>query len=346
MHEQELALLPYLRKHPRVDLGVVRTSIETLPRMSEQLGVDISVKRDDTLPLAMGGNKVRQLEYYLGPARNEGADTVLITGAVQSNFVRLCAAACRKLGWRPVIQLEDRVPRDDHAYNRSGNVLIERMLDAEVHYFHDGEDEVAADRSLDRIAGRLASEGSHPFTIHLGTDHPPLGGLGYVMCAAEVYLQCQTSGHMPDHVVIGSGSGLSHAGFLVGARACGWDVPVHGICVRREVIRQRPRVLQRARELNVMLGGGGRVRDGDILVDDDTFLPGYGKLNDDVVDAMRVAARMEGLLLDPVYTGRAMAGLISLVRRGIIEKGHSVLFVHTGGQPGIFAYQQQLDDIF
>lgn len=341
MHEQEFQLLPALREHPRVELGLTRTAIEPLSAMGRELGIELSVKRDDTLPLAMGGNKQRQLEYYFGPAKEAGADTVLITGAVQSNFVRLCAAAARKIGWQPVIQLEDRVPNTDDTQRNSGNVLIDRLLGAQIHHFPEGENEAAADANLDTIAEKLRGEGKKPYVIHLGTDHPPLGGLGYALCAAETYIQSKESGVLLDSVVIPSGSGLTHAGFLAGARAIGWDIPVYGICVRREAALQHPRIMQRSAEIADMLGSA-HPGESDVVVDDTTLAPGYGQLNEQVIEALNMAASREALLLDPVYTGRAMAGLISLVRRGVINRGEKVLFIHTGGLPGLFAYEQKL----
>lgn len=342
MHEEEFDLLPGLRDHPRVELGLIRTEIEPLERLGEKLDIQLSVKRDDTLPLAMGGNKQRQLEYYLGPARDAGADTVLITGAVQSNFVRLCAAAARRLGWHPVVQLEDRVPDTDDTYENSGNVLLDRLLGAEIHTFPEGENEAAADANLDALADRLRGEGRSPYVIHLGTDHPPLGGLGYALCAAEAYLQCKATGTMPDHVVIPSGSGLTHGGFLAGARSIGWDVAIHGICVRRSADLQGPRILQRANDIATLLGHSGIVTNEDVIVDDTVLAPGYGRLNAEVAEALQMAAREEALLLDPVYTGRAVAGLIDLARRGTIAPESAVLFLHTGGLPGLFAYETEL----
>jgi len=344
MHVKELELLPQLNNHPRVDLGLIRTGIEALPRMGDALGVDLKTKRDDTLPLAMGGNKIRQLEFYLGPAKQQGADTVLITGAVQSNFVRLCAAACRKLGWHPVLQLEDRVPHTDPAYNNSGNVLIDRLLGADIHYFPEGENEAAADANLDRLAEELRQKGRNPYVIHLGTDHPPLGGLGYALGAVETFLQMQKLDQMPDHVVIPSGSALTHSGFLAGARAVGWNVPIHGICVRRDVGLQQPRVLKRSIEIDQLLDGAAGISPDDVLVDDTTLAPGYGHMNDAVMEAIMMAAHHEALLLDPVYTGRGMAGLISLIRSGQIKQGERVLFIHTGGLPGLFAYENLLTE--
>lgn len=336
-----LNLLPQLKSFPTADLDLKCTSLDLLPRLGARLDIELFVKRDDTLPLAMGGNKVRQLEYYLGPAVRDGADTVLITGAVQSNFVRLCAAAARKLGMKAVVQLEDRVPKNDVAYNGSGNVLLNHLLGAEIHYFPDGENEAAADANLDRMADDLRAKGHKPYVVHLGIDFPALGGLGYARCAAECFMQFKEMDVMPDHIVIASGSGLTHAGFLAGARAIGWDVPVNGICVRRDAEQQHPRVARRAAEVCAMLGGDW-VKPDDILVHDEVLAPGYGLLNDQVMAALSYAAQDEALLLDPVYTGRTMAGLIALIDGGLINSGSRVAFIHTGGLPSIFAYQSDI----
>jgi len=343
---KEFALLPSLKRHSRVDLGIQRTPLEVLLNLGEALNINLFVKRDDCFPFALAGNKVRQLEYYLGPAKDKGADTVLITGAVQSNFVRLCAAACRKLGWHPVVQLEKRVPNQSKNYNTSGNVLLNNMLGAETHYFEEGENEAAADANLDALAMELSNKGKKPYVIHLGIEHPPLGALGYVLAAAEVYLQFESQGIMPDHVVIPSGSGLTHAGFLCGARAIGWNVKVHGICVRRNKEAQVERITRRAKEIDTMLDIVGNVTSGDILVSDDVLAPGYGQLNDEVKEAIKLASHREGLLLDPVYSGRAFAGLIALVRDGTIAKNETVSFIHTGGLAALFGYQDELNSIF
>ncbi|MEM9224298.1 MAG: D-cysteine desulfhydrase family protein [Pseudomonadota bacterium] len=335
-------LLPELDRHPRVDLGLICTNIDPLERLGRSLGISLFAKRDDAQPLAMGGNKTRQLEFYLGKAAQEGSDTVLITGAVQSNFVRSTAAAARKLGWQAIVQLEDRVPTDDPIYAASGNVLLNQIFGAEVHYFPEGENEAAADAHLDELAEKCAQEGKKPFTIHLSIDSAPLGGLGYAFAAAETWRQFKDLGTMPDHVVIPSGSGLTHAGFLVGARAIGWDVPVHGICVRRAAPLQKQRITQKAEEVNALLGHRATLSPNDVVVDDETLSPGYGRLNEAVSSAMERAALDEALLLDPVYSGRTMAGLISLVERGVIAPGATVAFIHTGGLPALFAYQNAL----
>ncbi len=341
-------LLPAgLAAHKKITLTHGPTPLERLHNLGPQLGIDLWVKRDDCTGLAMGGNKVRQLEYYFGRAAAQDTDTILITGARQSNFVRLAAAAARRQGWRPEVQLEDRVPNDDPYYRSSGNVLLDQILGAHIHYFDQGEDEAAADRNLDAIAARLRDEGRRPYVIHLSLDHPPYGGLGYVEAAIETWHQLQAQlraqgRRPPSHVVIPSGSGLTHAGFLVGARSVGWDVPILGVCVRRDAETQNRRVLTRAREIVDLLGGGIKITEQDIITDDQVLAPGYGRINAPTKAAISLAAQSEALLLDPVYSGRAMAGLMQFVDQGRIPKGSDVLFIHTGGAPAIFAYQTDL----
>ena len=331
-------------RFPRIRLGHAPTPLDAAPNLGTALGIELWVKRDDCTGLALGGNKVRQLEFYLGEARAHGADTVLITGAVQSNFVRLAAAGARQLGMDIHIQLEERVDDADALYRASGNVLLDRLLGATLHSFPAGEDEQAADAALERLARSLAGGGRKPYVIHLGVDHPPLGGLGYVLAANEVMEQARARGLGFDAVVCASGSALTHAGTLVGMRAIGETVPVHGICVRRDASLQRPRVAKRAAELSAMIGRVDIAFDeGDIDASDAVHPPGYGKLNTSIREAISMAARLEGLLLDPVYTGKAMAGLVAHVRSGRIAAGSRVLFLHTGGLPGIFAYGDRLD---
>ena len=329
--------------YPRVRLGHAPTPLDAAPNLGAALGVDLWIKRDDCTGLALGGNKVRQLEFHLGEAKARGADTVLVTGAVQSNFVRLAAAGARRLGMDVHVQLEERVDGAGHLYRASGNVLLDRLLGATLHSFPAGEDEAAADAALDRLARSLAGEGRKPYVVHLGVDHPPLGGLGYVAAANEVMEQARARGFGFDAVVCASGSALTHAGTLVGLRAIGETMPVHGICVRRDAAEQRPRVARRAAELAAMIGRPGAVGESDVRVCDAVYPPGYGRLNDAAGEAISMAARLEALLLDPVYTGKAMAGLIAHARSGRIAAGSRVLFLHTGGLPGIFAYAEELE---
>ena len=329
----------------RVRLAHVPTPVEAMVNLGRELGAaGLFVKRDDCTGLAFGGNKVRQLEFYFGAAREAGADTALITGAVQSNFVRLAAAAANRLGMDCHIQLEERVPKSDPVYRNSGNVLLDRLLGATLHAYPDGEDEAGADRRLGEIADRLRGEGRKPYIIPLAPGHPPLGALGYVDAAREILAQMDEEGRAFDEVVVASGSGHTHAGLLTGFRALGSPVRVTGVCVRRDAATQRARIGTRCAEIAGLLGIDPVVGDADIHLNDDFLAPGYGRLNDATREAMALAARTEGLLLDPVYTSKAMAGFIQRAREAGADR--SLLFVHTGGTPALFAYEPALTAAF
>ncbi len=336
-------VLDRLASLPRASLLHAPTPLEPLPNLATELGVRQAwVKRDDCTGLAFGGNKIRQLEFYMGEALAREADTILITGAVQSNFVRSAAAAAAKLGLACHVQLEDRTPRTDEIYQTSGNVLLDRMLGAVIHRYAEGEDEAGADAALEALAGRLSSDGHRPYVIHLAPVHPPLGALGYVACAAELIAQCEDEGITIDGYVVGSGSAATHTGLLFGLRALGCATPVIGACVRRDAAIQTMRVKQRCIDLANLLGIPNPVRDEDVLVSDAHFAPGYGRYSPDVAEAIRLTARSEALLLDPVYTGKSAAELFSQARA---NPDQSLCLIHTGGGPGLFAYANEVGQI-
>jgi D-cysteine desulfhydrase/L-cysteate sulfo-lyase len=326
---------------PRAILGHAPTPLEAMPNLARGFGGRrLFVKRDDCTGLALGGNKVRQLEFYLGEAQAKGADTVLITGAVQSNFVRLAVAAARRLSMDCHIQLEERVARTDPLYRGSGNVLLDRVLGATIHAYPDGEDEAGADARLHEIAAGLAAAGRRPYIIPLAPGHKPLGALGYVVAARELLEQTREQNLAVDEIVVPSGSGNTHAGLLFGLRAFGSSVPVTGICVRRPAAAQRQRLRARVEEISQLLGLTPQVADADIVLRDEALAPGYGQINSATVEAIATAARTEGLILDPVYTGKTMAGFLQSAADS--AAGRTLLFLHTGGSPALFAYGDAL----
>jgi len=326
---------------PRTPLAHTPTPIERLNNLSGALGGGtLYVKRDDCTGLAMGGNKARQLEYYFGEALQQNADTVLITGAVQSNFVRMAAAAAAKLDLDCHIQLEERVGDTGADYRQSGNVLLDRLLGATMHIYPEGEDEDGADANLNRIADQLRAKGRRPYIIPLAPGHPPLGALGYVRAASELVGQLKDLEEEIDHIFVASGSGSTHAGLLFGLRSLNWLKPVIGVCVRRDRTSQQQRISHRCEEIAALLKSDNPVKPEDIKITDETFEPGYGKLNDQTLEAIDLCARREGLLLDPVYTGKSMAACLNHVRNQ--DESLSTLFVHTGGAPGLFGYSKEL----
>ncbi|MEM7653175.1 MAG: D-cysteine desulfhydrase family protein [Pseudomonadota bacterium] len=328
----------HLERFPRATLMTAVTPLERLDRLSTNLGIDLWLKRDDLSGLGMEGNKVRQLEFYLGEALSEGADTILITGAVQSNYVRTAAAAAAKLGMQAVLQLEERVPDMGATYHASGNVLLAQILGAEHMHFPVGEDEAGADQALHDRASNLKSQGRKPYVIHLGLGHPPLGALGYVMCADELLQQMSDF----DVAVVPSGSGQTHAGFLTGLRLAGNITPVHGICVRRDADQQRARIGTVLRDIAELVDVDPNLAGDGVLVWDRALPPGYGRISDQTRSALELMARMEGIFLDPVYSAKTFAGLLMLLEEGRVKKGQRVVMIHTGGQPALFGYQDEL----
>ncbi len=334
-------VLERLEAFPRCRLAHVPTPLEAMERLSKHLdGVSLFVKRDDCTGLGFGGNKVRQLEFYFGQALKEEADTVLITGAVQSNFVRATAAAARRMGMECHIQLEERVPEVDALHRSSGNVLLNRILGATLHSYPVGEDEAGADAKLNEIGEQLRGRGSHPYIIPLGPEHDPLGALGYIDAAAELMTQLDQQSLRMDHLVVTSGSGSTHAGLLFGLRTLGSQIAITGVCPRRDARSQQRRIVGHVQKLTTMLDIDPGIKPEDICLTDVSLAPGYGRLNDAAVKALQLTAQCEGLFLDPVYTAKAMAGLFHLVKQH--EISGNVLFWHTGGQPALFGYGDAL----
>ena len=336
------AALGCLGSIPRKKLVSGTTSLEAMPNLTEYCGgARLFVKRDDCTGLAFGGNKARQLEFYLGEASAQNADTVLITGAVQSNFARMAAAGARKLGMECHIQQEERVATESPYYRNSGNVFIDKILGATLHPYAEGEDESGADRQLAEIAAQLQATGRKTYIIPLAPGHPPLGALGYVVAAEELLGQIDDMQLNVDEILVGSGSGATHAGLLVGLRALGSKISVTGVCVRRDAELQRVRVTETCKRIATLLKIESSVTDDDVKLLDDFLAPGYGKVNPPTLEAIILGAQMEGLMLDPVYTGKVFAAVIARARAATRQA--TMIFVHTGGSPTLFAYQDIIE---
>lgn len=324
--------------HPRTELVPYPTPCTRLDRLSESLGIELFIKRDDLAGTTLGGNKSRQLEFYFGAAQATDADTILITGAVQSNFVRTAIATANSLGMRSVVQLEDRVADMSCHYHQSGNAWLDHLLGAEIMRYPEGEDEAGADAALRSRAESLRAQGQRPYVIPLAAGNPPLGALGYVRAAAEIVSEQPDV----DALVLPSGSALTHAGTLAGLRAGGSSATVFGSCVRRPAAAQRSRLRTVLDALSGIEPAMPNPTDEDILLWDGALAPRYGVAGDAALEAMHLMASKEGLLLDPVYSAKAFAAVPALLKTGAIRPGQKVVFVHTGGLGGLFAYSDTL----
>ncbi len=329
-----------LSRFPRVSLAHLPTPLEPLPRLSEHLGgPTIWVKRDDCTGLATGGNKTRKLEYVMADALEHGADTVITVGAVQSNHVRQTAAACCKLGLRCEVLLEHRVADPSASYTASGNVLLDRLFGANLREYPGGTD---FDKAMADVADEVRDAGGEPYIVPGGASNR-IGALGYVNCALETMAQANERGLVIDHWVSATGSAGTHAGLIVGLKAMHAGIPLLGIGVNAPREEQESKVFDLAVETADYLGAPGVVERGDVVANCDYVGPGYGVPTDGMNEAVLKLARLEGLLFDPVYSGKALAGLIDLIRKGAFADASNVLFLHTGGSAALFAYADQLE---
>jgi len=325
---------------PRVELSHLPTPLELLRNVSVEFGTRVWIKRDDCTGLAFGGNKSRQLEFYIGQAMHQGADTLLTTGAIQSNHVRMTVAAARKMGLEVEVQLEHRVERDQPEYHHSGNPFLVKLMGAKIHYYPEGEDEAGADRALEQRAAELAKQGRMAYVIPLSNAHTPYGALGYVDAAEELMGQLNQQQIEPTRFIVPTGSASTHTGFLLGVRASGCSTPVHGVCVRRDANSQLQRVSRKLKSVIEAMGIEISIPDADILCDDSMLAPGYGLLNAATVAAISYLARREGILLDPTYSGKTFAVLLAMLQRGDFKADDDVVFLHTGGAASLFAYPE------
>ncbi|HFT7189684.1 TPA: D-cysteine desulfhydrase [Enterobacter ludwigii] len=322
--------LQNLTRFPRLEFIGAPTPLEYLPRFSDYLGRDIFIKRDDVTPMAMGGNKLRKLEFLAADALREGADTLITAGAIQSNHVRQTAAVAAKLGLHFVALLENPIGTHAENYLTNGNRLLLDLFNVQVEMVEALTDPTA---QLDELATRLEAQGFRPYIIPVGGSNA-LGALGYVESALEIAQQCEGAVSLSS-VVVASGSAGTHAGLAVGLEQLLPDVELIGVTVSRSVADQKPKVvtLQQAVAEQLALKATA-----DIQLWDDYFAPGYGTPNEEGMDAVKLLARLEGILLDPVYTGKAMAGLIDGIEQKRFKDEGPILFVHTGGAPALFAY--------
>lgn len=323
-----------LSRFPRRRYLHADTPIEFLPRLSETLkGPNVYVKRDDIGGLSAGGNKTRKLEFLMADALNKGADTIITCGAVQSNHCRLTLSAAVKEGLSCHLVIEERVA-DSYRPDGNGNNFLFHLLGVRgVTVVPGGSDMMA---EMQKVAGELEQNGARPYIIPGGGSNS-LGSLGYVACAQEILQQSFDMGLTFDAVVCASGSGGTHSGLLTGFHGNNVDIPIYGIDVKQSADLQIQLIAKLAGETARLLDIDGAPIES-IRCYGEYVGPGYSLPTEEMVEAIDMLAKLEGILLDPVYTGKAMAGLIDLASQGVFAKGANVLFVHTGGSPALYAY--------
>ncbi len=326
--------LHLLHQFPRLELLGAPTPLEHLPRLSDYLGRDIFIKRDDFTPVAMGGNKLRKLEFLAADALREGADVLLTAGAIQSNHVRQTAAVAARLGLKCVALLENPIGTHAENYLSNGNRLLLDLMDAEViavDALHNPAEQLAEQ------ATRLEAQGFRPYIVPVGGSNA-LGALGYVECAQEIAHQSEGVVDFAA-VVVASGSAGTHAGLAVGLEQLLPETELVGVTVSRQTDAQLPLVERLRQSLAASLEVQATAP---ITLWDEYFAPRYGEPNEEGMEAVKLLARLEGILLDPVYTGKAMAGLIDGISQKRFRREGPLLFIHTGGAPALFAYHPSI----
>ena len=312
---------------PRLHFAHLPTPVETLPRLSEALGgARLLIKRDDQTGLAFGGNKTRKLEFLIAEAREQDANTLISGGALQSNHCRQTAAAAARFGFECILVLSGH--QSQHA---SGNLLLDQLFGAEIVYVADRKDR---DCVLQQTVERATKEGKKPYLVPYGGSNAT-GALGYAFAMKELLDEKV----MANWIVFGSSSGGTHAGMLAGQRIFGFSGRVLGISVDESEEWLKSEVSKLASATSKKAGDRIEFTPEDVHVNADYCDPGYGIVTEREREAIRLFARLEGLLLDPVYTGRAAAGMIDLIRTEFFKKNETVLFWHTGGQAALFAEQ-------
>ena len=321
---------------PRVSIGHGPTALEYATRLSHSINCDLYIKRDDCTGLAGGGNKTRKLEYLMADAQLKGADTIVTFGGIQSNHARQTAAAAAKLGFSCELVLEDvpGVPQTD--YHQNGNILLDELTGANIHRLSAEQD---SDDYCAELLIKLKEQGRKPYWIPLGGSNV-IGSLGYVRCAMELVEQIKQQQLDIDQIVFASGSAGTQAGLLAGLIACDSNIRVLGINVSRPEKEQTAIVTELLQQVLGYLEIDPKLAQGRVHTNGDYYGSGYGIPTNEMITAIKRCASLEGLLLDPVYTGKAMSGLFDLIERGDIRTGSKQLFLHTGGSQGLFAYRE------
>jgi 1-aminocyclopropane-1-carboxylate deaminase len=329
-----------LEKFARYPLTFGPTPIEKLPRLSAHLGgtVEIYAKREDcNSGLAFGGNKIRKLEYIVPDAIASNADTLVTIGGVQSNHTRQVAAVAAKLGMKCRLVQESWVPFEDAVYDRVGNILMSRVLGAEIEIVDEGFD-IGIRQSWERAIEDITAKGGKPYAIPAGASVHKYGGLGFVGFAEEVRAQEAALGFRFDYIIVCTVTGSTHAGMLVGFAKDGRERRVIGIDASATPAQTKAQVLEIARNTADLVELGREPSADDVVLIEDYAYPCYGVPSKETKQAIRLCARMEGMITDPVYEGKSMQGMIDLVQKGYFPAGAKVLYAHLGGAPALNGY--------
>jgi 1-aminocyclopropane-1-carboxylate deaminase len=329
-----------LEKFARYPLTFGPTPIEKLDRLSAHLGgvVELYAKREDcNSGLAFGGNKLRKLEYIVPDALASNADTLVSIGGVQSNHTRMVAAVAAKIGMKCRLVQESWVPHEDAVYDRVGNILLSRVMGAAVELVDDGFD-IGIRASWERAIEDVKAKGGKPYPIPAGASVHKFGGLGYVGFAEELRAQEQALGFSFDYVIVCTVTGSTHAGMVVGFAKDGRAQRVIGIDASGTPPQTKAQVLEIARNTADLVELGRDIVAEDVVLLEDYAYPGYGVPSPETKDAIRLSARLEGMITDPVYEGKSMQGMIDLVRKGYFPAGSKILYAHLGGAPALNGY--------
>jgi len=328
-----------LSQFERYPLTFGPTPIEKLSRLSARLGggVELYAKREDcNSGLAFGGNKLRKLEYIVPDAIASGADTLVSIGGVQSNHTRMVAATAAKIGMKCRLVQESWVPHDDAVYDRVGNILLSRVMGAHIELVDEGFD-IGIRESWENALADVKARGGKPYPIPAGASVHKFGGLGYVGFAEEVRAQEAELGFKFDYIVVCTVTGSTHAGMVVGFAKDGRQRKVIGIDASATPAQTKAQVLDIAQRTSALVGGKD-ISEDDIVLNEDYAYPVYGVPSQETIEAIRLSARLEGMMTDPVYEGKSMQGMIDLVKKGFFPAGSKVLYAHLGGVPAINGY--------
>jgi len=346
-YTSEKGLDKRIEKFRPVKLAHLPTPMERMRTLSSGLnGPTLYIKRDDQTGLAFGGNKARKLEFVIADALMKKSDVIITWAGIQSNWCRQTAAAARAFGINPILVLFKR-PEAPAGYD--GNLLLDFILDADIRIIKPKEDEeINTEEIINRIAEDEREKGNNPYIVPVGGSRvggsmvEPLGAISYTKAFLEIYREAKKKKIRISHIILATGSGGTQAGLIVGAKALGTSIEIVGISVSREKASVKENVSTIANDTAETLGLRMTFSPDEVVVFDEYLGEGYGILNQEIADAIRLIAKKEGIILDPVYTGKAMAGMLDLVKKGYLTKGDGVVFLHTGGTPALFVYKEEL----